>query len=392
MIASNPFAELAAVISPTAMQAYVVLMFLLVVAGTILDMLHKKSAQYFFENARKARKNATRTLGTGEKGALALQTVAKEVLTSGEFNNPKRRISHLFTMYGFIIFVVTTAILIFAYPTPDYPAPTVVPLLWHLGAAMLCLGGYWFWFSIRVDVASEGVKWYQLNGRGDLFIVGLLGMASPFLSGMLVQSVIPDGVRSEVAQVVIAMLAVSMGVMGFELVRGLTVLRVESRLGSSIEGALWNRLLRLPPAFFRRYGAGDLAMRADAVNQMRRTLGFATLNALISVIFSVVNLAVLFSYGLKPALLALGVCVVELALLLGMALFNMSLQRQALANAGDMQTLTVQIFQGISKLRVAAAENRLLARWTHLFARDQKLHFRANAVSSGVSAFGAGWN
>ena len=56
MIASNPFAELAAVIPPTAMQAYIVLMFLLVVAGTILDMLHKKSAQYFFENARRARR------------------------------------------------------------------------------------------------------------------------------------------------------------------------------------------------------------------------------------------------------------------------------------------------------------------------------------------------
>jgi len=178
MIASNPFAELAAVVPPTAMQAYVVLMFLLVVAGTILDMLHKKSAQYFFENAREARKSATRTLGAGEKSALALQTVAKEVLTSGEFANLKRRISHLFTMYGFIVFVVTTAILIFAYPTLDDSAPAILPLLWHLGAAMLCLGGYWFWFSIRVDVASEGVKWYQLNGRGDLFIVGLLGMAS----------------------------------------------------------------------------------------------------------------------------------------------------------------------------------------------------------------------
>lgn len=178
MIASNPFAELAAVIPPTAMQAYVVLMILLVVAGTILDMLHKKSAQYFFENARKAKKNATRTLGTGEKSALAMKTLAKEVLTSGEFANPKRRISHLFTMYGFIIFVVTTAILIFAYPTLEDSAPTILPLLWHLGAAMLCLGGYWFWFSIRVDVASEGVKWYQLNGRGDLFIIGLLGMAT----------------------------------------------------------------------------------------------------------------------------------------------------------------------------------------------------------------------
>jgi hypothetical protein len=177
MIASNPFAELAALIPPSAMQAYVVVMVLLVVAGTILDMLHKQSAQYFFENARQARKNAKRTLSAGEKGAMALKTLGKEVLTSGEFNNPKRRISHLFIMYGFIIFVVTTAILIFAYPTQEDP-PTLLPLLWHLGAAMLCLGGYWFWFSIRVDVASEGVRWYQLNGRGDLFIIGLLGMAT----------------------------------------------------------------------------------------------------------------------------------------------------------------------------------------------------------------------
>lgn len=178
MITNNPFAELAAVIPATAMQAYIVLMFLLVAIGTILDMRHKKSAQYFFENSRKAKKSATRNVGTGEKGALALKTLFKEVLTSGEFANVKRRISHLLTMYGFIIFVITTVILIFAYPTRDTTAPAIVPQLWHLGAAMLCLGGYWFWFSIRVDVASEGVKWYQLNGRGDLFIIGLLGMAT----------------------------------------------------------------------------------------------------------------------------------------------------------------------------------------------------------------------
>lgn len=178
MITNNPFAELAAVIPATAMQAYIVLMFLLVAIGTILDMRHKKSAQYFFENSRKAKKSATRTVGTGEKGALALKTLFKEVLTSGEFANVKRRISHLLTMYGFIIFVITTVILIFVYPTRDTTAPAIVPQLWHLGAAMLCLGGYWFWFSIRVDVASEGVKWYQLNGRGDLFIIGLLGMAT----------------------------------------------------------------------------------------------------------------------------------------------------------------------------------------------------------------------
>ncbi|CEJ14747.1 Alpha-hemolysin translocation ATP-binding protein HlyB [bacterium YEK0313] len=223
-------------------------------------------------------------------------------------------------------------------------------------------------------------------------LASLLAMATPFLSGLLVQSVIPDGVRGEIVELILALLAVSVGVIGFELVRGLTVLRVESVLGSSVEAALWNRLLRLPPGFFRRYGAGDLAMRADAVNQIRRTIGAATTTALISALFSFVNLLVLFTYGLRAALLALAVCVVQLVILAGTALFDMRLQRRILANGGAMQTLTVQIFQGIAKLRAAAAENRFLARWTRLFALDQALHFRANVVGSSVSAFGAGWN
>ncbi len=45
MITTNPFSELVAFIPPIAMQIYVILMFLLVVGGTVLDMIHKKSAQ-----------------------------------------------------------------------------------------------------------------------------------------------------------------------------------------------------------------------------------------------------------------------------------------------------------------------------------------------------------
>ena len=178
MLTNNPFADLSALVSPAVMQGYVVLMIILVVVGTVLDMMHKHSATYFFENSKKAQKNAKRQLSGAEKAGLAIQTVTNEVLTSSEFCNVRRRISHLFTMYGFVIFVVATAVLIFAYPTPAETAPAIVTLLWHLGAAMLCFGGYWFWFSIRVDVAAEGVKWYHLNGRGDLFILGLLSTAT----------------------------------------------------------------------------------------------------------------------------------------------------------------------------------------------------------------------
>ena len=175
MFTINPFSELSGFISPFAMQLYVVTMVLLVVGGTVLDMIHKKSAQYFFKNAEKAKAEASRSVSSGEKAAIAFKTVAEDVLTSAEFCNPRRRVAHLLTMYGFILFAATTAIMIFGYA--EGATPTILPLLWHLGALMLCLGGYWFWFFIRVDVAAEGNPWYRVV-RADLFILSLLATAT----------------------------------------------------------------------------------------------------------------------------------------------------------------------------------------------------------------------
>ena len=187
MITSNPFAELSALIPPDIMQAYVILMVLLVIGGTLLDVIHKKSAQYFFENAQKAKQAAKREVGGGEKIGLAVSTVANEVLTSAEFDNPQRRTSHLLTMYGFIIFVVTTAVLIFSLPASESETSAIWPLLWHLGALMICIGGYWFWFKIRVDVSAEGHQWHDVS-QADIFIVSLLAMATFALIWSLLQS------------------------------------------------------------------------------------------------------------------------------------------------------------------------------------------------------------
>ncbi len=173
MFDTSPFHDLLGFLSPAVMQAYVILMFLAVIAGTVFDVIHKRSAEYFFENAQKARQSARRTVGGGEKAALAVSTLANEVLTSSEFCNPKRRLSHLLTMYGFVIFVVTTVMLIFGSPTPAEPASGLTVFLWHLGALMVCGGGYWFWFFIRVDVNSEGMPWYKLV-RADIFVLSLL--------------------------------------------------------------------------------------------------------------------------------------------------------------------------------------------------------------------------
>ena len=173
MFTSNPFAELSASVPPAVIQTYVVVMALLVVVGTIVDIVHKRSARYFFDNWRNSKKKAKQQVGGGEMISIAVQTAVVDVMTSGEFCTVRRRLSHLLGMYGFVIYVVTTAIMVFAYPTPATPTPAALATLWYIGALMVCLGGYWFWFFIRVDVAAEGNSPFRFV-RADLFIVTLV--------------------------------------------------------------------------------------------------------------------------------------------------------------------------------------------------------------------------
>jgi hypothetical protein len=176
MFTVNPFAAISGFIPPAVMQGYVILMVVLVAAGTLFDIVHKGSAKYFFENWRKNR-NKGKEVGGGELVSIAVQTAVVDVLASGEFCNQKRRIAHLLGMYGFIIYVVATAVMVFKYPTPADATPAIWPQLWWLGGLMVCLGGYWFWFFIRADVSAEGNSPFRVM-QADLFVLSLLASAT----------------------------------------------------------------------------------------------------------------------------------------------------------------------------------------------------------------------
>jgi hypothetical protein len=171
MFNTNPFAELSAMIDPSIMQVYIIIMALLVAGGTLFDVVHKRSAKYFFNNWQKSKANAKRQVSGSEKASVAVKT-AIDGLTSAELGDcsTRRQLAHLLTMYGFIAYTATTAMMVFGYQGSATPA--IVANLWYLGAFMVCLGGYWFWFFIRVDVSAEGHSPFRLV-RADLFVVSL---------------------------------------------------------------------------------------------------------------------------------------------------------------------------------------------------------------------------
>tara|TARA_Y100000590_G_scaffold11652_1_gene14246 strand:+ start:2988 stop:3788 length:801 start_codon:yes stop_codon:yes gene_type:complete len=173
VIAINPFATLAQTIPSVFMQGFIILMVVLVMAGTLLDIIHKKNVKYFFENAKKAKLSAKKTLSSTEKISVVSKTIISDIATTSELGAGKRRAAHLLGMYGTILFWISSAIMIFCYSSPSSDTPLAWPIIWHLGAIMTVLGGSWFWFFLRVDVYSEAHPWYRII-QADLFVLALV--------------------------------------------------------------------------------------------------------------------------------------------------------------------------------------------------------------------------
>lgn len=186
MFTSNPFAAVAEFLPPFAMRAYIVVMILAVVSGTVFDMVHKGSAKFFARRREQAGNAAQRQLRGTETIALAVSTIA-EAAVSGEFSKWPRRASHLLMMYGFLLYVITTVLMVFVYPAAA-STPVILPTLWTLGTLMILVGGGWFFFFLRVNVAYDGASPLHL-GRADLFIGSLLGSVACALIWQFAQAI-----------------------------------------------------------------------------------------------------------------------------------------------------------------------------------------------------------
>ena len=82
MLNNNPFSLLAEIVSPFAMQGFIIAMVLLIAVGTIIQMIHHKNLTYFFDNAKKAKLAATKELGIGEKTSIIAKM--KPCIAKGE--------------------------------------------------------------------------------------------------------------------------------------------------------------------------------------------------------------------------------------------------------------------------------------------------------------------
>lgn len=219
--------------------------------------------------------------------------------------------------------------------------------------------------------------------------VGVLGMVVPVATGLLFDSVIPGAEKGQLAQLALALLAGTFATAMLEVTRGTAMLRLEGRMDAAVQAAVWDRLLRLPVPFFRRYSAGDLALRANGISQVRQALTGNLLNILLSAVFSLMSVPLIVYYS--PALALLGFALVLLAIL---ALWwssrvQIGFLRRVSELDGRLSGLVFQLLNNVALLRTCGAESRAFVKWAGLFAQTQALQMKAAGARNRLAVFNA---
>lgn len=245
------------------------------------------------------------------------------------------------------------------------------------------------WDLIKFGLHDTGSSLWAALGLGAAG--GLLALLVPLITDYLFDTVIPVGERSALWQILLGLIVVAFSGLAFQFTRALAVLRLETKMGNALQAAVWDRLLRLPVAFFRNYSVGDLALRAMSVDQIRQLVGSNVLLGLLSSVFSLFSFFLLFTYNLGLALVALGLTTVTLVVIVGISLWQLGYQRQLAAQQGKIAGLVLQLINGISKLRTAGAEIRAFRAWSREFAAQRKVAFKARQIGNVLTVFNAAW-
>jgi ATP-binding cassette subfamily C protein len=216
---------------------------------------------------------------------------------------------------------------------------------------------------------------------------GLLGMVVPIATAVIFDSIIPNAQRGQLVQIAVILTVLAIAASTFTLTRNFSMLRLEGKMGASLQAAIWDRVLRLPVSFYRKYTAGDLADRSLGIEYILRVLTGSVIFSILSGVFSIFSFFLLFYYSWRLALIASAIVLVSGVASTTSMYIQLRYQREVYRARGHISGMVLGFIDNIARLRVSGAEPRAFAAWAREFAKQKTLSVRARSISSSLAVF-----
>jgi NHLM bacteriocin system ABC transporter ATP-binding protein len=211
--------------------------------------------------------------------------------------------------------------------------------------------------------------------------IGLIGLLAPIATGILLDKVIPNAEIGMLGQWIIILVCSAFAIALFNAAKLVGLTRIRFKITAYTQAAIWDRLLRQSVHFFKQFSPGDLGVRAEGMDQIQQEVSTSTLQTILSGIFSVLTLGLMFFYSVWLALLALAIVAITVLLMIIAAKIQLRYQRPLAYLKGKLASLSLQFLNAISKLHISHSESRMYAIWAEMFARKNNLHLKGSLWS-----------
>jgi NHLM bacteriocin system ABC transporter ATP-binding protein len=216
----------------------------------------------------------------------------------------------------------------------------------------------------------------------------LVGLVTPIIMSVLVGSALPEGDIGFVETMIVVMIAGAAGTAGLQAMRSFAIIRLFNRFQHRLQCALWARLLDLPTSFFRKELSGELAQRFSGVDAAFRMLGGSVISGLMAGLMSFAGLGLMLFYDIRLAVFGLCFGLAAAGLMFGIGWFQVRVLAASVAARGKVSGELVQLLGGLVKIRLAAAEERVFARWAAMLCTHPRPDRQVGRLAAVQGIFG----
>lgn len=234
------------------------------------------------------------------------------------------------------------------------------------------------------------------GSRADLFYVAaiatagaLLSLLLPIVTQQMFNNAVPQADVPSILQIGFLLLAATLGGTGFAVLQGWAALKLEGRLDPRAQTALFDRLLRLSPSFFKSFTVGELTTRTLGIQRARAIASSSAFQSLVGVASGIPSLILLFFYDVRLAAVA------TLLAAFGALVLTLIARQQIRAGQavvdGGVSGITLQMLSGMAKLRAGQAEARAFNIWLSRYALLLRLRHRELAWGNLTEVFSSSY-
>ncbi|STX28596.1 ABC transporter [Legionella beliardensis] len=222
-------------------------------------------------------------------------------------------------------------------------------------------------------------------------IASLLLTMIPIVTGIIFEQVIPYSNYSLLVQYATLLVIIGIVISLMSFIQKIILLRIRLKAQHRIQAAIWDKLLKLPASFFKKFTAGDLSFRVGVISLIQEQLGEHVISTIIGGILSITYLGLMFFIDFYLAL-------VTSLLVLIMIVYSIWINTKVFKEKRKITTKQTQIsstllglLTSISKIRVAHKEKNAFQLWEKVYAAKTASQFRANQFINRLNIFTKGF-